>query len=68
MNFIAGLLVQSDHDVVLGSNYEEDGACTFVTAPFARSGRPPRETTAPISSGISAAATSAAAAPVLEPK
>ena len=44
------------------------GAWTFGNASPARSGRPPRETTAPTSCGSSAAATSAAAPPVLEPK
>jgi class 3 adenylate cyclase len=44
------------------------GACTFGKALSARSGRPPRDTTAPTSCGASTAATSAAAPPVLEPK
>src|SRR5215203_5670501 len=41
------------------------GAATRDNASPARSGRPPRETTAPTASGHFAAATSAAAAPVL---
>ena len=44
------------------------GACTFGKASPARSGRPPRETTAATPCESSAAATSAAAPPVLEPK
>src|SRR6267142_341732 len=44
------------------------GARTRVRADPARSGRPPRETTAPTDSGRAAAATSAAPAPVLAPK
>jgi hypothetical protein len=44
------------------------GALTSANASPARSGLPPRETTAPTVSGRSAAATSAAAAPVLAPK
>jgi len=43
------------------------GTRTFGRASLARSGRPPRETTAPIRSGRSLAAISAAAAPVLDP-
>src|SRR5205085_4357466 len=41
------------------------GAFTFGNASPAKSGRPPRDTTAPTSSGNSAAATSAAPPPVL---
>src|SRR5258705_675326 len=44
------------------------GARTRGRADPARSGRPPRETTAPTAAGRSAAATSAAPAPVLAPK
>ena len=44
------------------------GARTEASASSARSGRPPRETTAPTACGRLAAATSAAAAPVLAPK
>ena len=44
------------------------GARTSASRAAARSGRPPRETTAEISSPNSAAAPSAAAAPVLAPK
>src|SRR5688572_23021915 len=44
------------------------GALTLARCSSARSGRPPRDTTASTSSGIAAAATSAAAAPVLAPK
>ena len=44
------------------------GECTRAKASPAKSGRPPREITAPTSRGHSAAATSAAPAPVLEPK
>jgi NAD(P)H dehydrogenase (quinone) len=44
------------------------GAMTRGSAGPARSGRPPRETTAPTTCGRSAAATSAAPAPVLAPK
>ena len=43
------------------------GARTVSSASPARSGRPPRETTAPTRRGSFAAATSAAAAPVLAP-
>jgi hypothetical protein len=43
------------------------GARTWGSADPARSGRPPRETMAPTPSGRAAAATSAAAAPVLAP-
>ena len=44
------------------------GAFTSASRGVARSGRPPRETTAAISPRNSAAAHSAAAAPVLAPK
>jgi hypothetical protein len=44
------------------------GAFTFDRASPAKSGRPPRETTALMQSGNSAAATNAAPPPVLEPK
>ena len=43
------------------------GAFTFGNAAPARSGRPPRDTTAPTRSGTSAAATSAAPPPVEAP-
>lgn len=61
-------LIQLDDREVVSSHDQQGGGLDARQSLPAKSGRPPRETTATASSGRSAAATSAAAAPVLAPK
>ncbi len=63
-----GFPVEGDHRTSLPPTIRSVGASTCVSVRPARSGRPPRDTTAPTPSGRQLAATSAAAAPVEAPK
>ena len=65
---IVRLAVELQDDLVGATDDQQGGRLTFCSAPAARSGRPPRETTAPTESGDRPAARSAAPAPVLAPK
>ena len=62
------LLVQLDHAEIAAAHNQQGRVRTRFSAGPARSGRPPRDTIAPMRSPSRAAAASAAAAPVLAPK
>jgi hypothetical protein len=64
-----GIVIEIDHHgIEPPPTISNVGARTICSVLPARSGRPPRETIAPTTSGRSPAATTAAAAPVLAPK
>ena len=65
---LRGLAVELDDDVVVAADDQQGGCADLREAGAARSGRPPRDTTAATRHPGSAAAQSAAAAPVLAPK
>ena len=65
---LVSLAVERQHGLVVAADDQERGAVTRGRLSPARSGRPPRETTAPTASPGRAAATRAAPAPVLAPK
>jgi hypothetical protein len=63
-----GLAVALQHQLVVAADDQQGRGPDLAEAGAARSGRPPRDTTAPIRSGRAAAPMRAAAAPVLAPK
>jgi hypothetical protein len=63
-----GPTVEVEHHLIMPPAMSSVGAVTAASCGRARSGRPPRDTTAATPEPGSAAAQSAAAAPVLAPK